>query len=174
MGNQLENQIKALREIYKEIKKSGTKIEPIILGKFALTVYTQGMYPAGKITLLYPDLELLHKVLKNLGYEQMGNHWVRGDTVIEVSNQFELIPVAKFNKIDVDDFQINVISLEHLLIDMMNQCVEGDFTVCDLIKMLMRSYFNFIDFHYLYRNLKDKRAVKEFKEMRESILKEAN
>jgi len=174
MDNQLENQIKALREVYTEIKKSGAKVEPIILGKFALTVYTQGMYPSGKITLLYPDLELLYKILRDLGYQQMGNHWVREDNILEISNQFELIPVAKFNKIDVDDFQINVISLEHLLIDMMQQCVEGDFTVCDLIKMLMKSYFNYIDFHYLYRNLKDKRAVKEFKDIRESILKEVN
>ncbi len=174
MGNQLENQIKALREIYREIKKSGTKIEPIILGKFALTVYTQGMYPAGNISLLYPDLELLYKVLKELGYERLGDYWVRGDIAIEVSKNFELIPVAKFNKIDVEDFQINVISLEHLLIDMMNQCVEGDFLVCDLIKMLMKSYFNFIDFHYLYKNLKNKQHVKEFKRIKEEILKEAN
>jgi hypothetical protein len=174
MGNQLDNQIKALREIYREIKKSGTKIEPIILGKFALTVYTQGMYPSGNITLLYPDLELLYKVLKELGYEKLGDYWIRGDIAIEISKNFELIPVAKFNKIDVEDFQINVISLEHLLIDMMAQCVEGDFLVCDLIEMLMKSYFNFIDFHYLYKNLKDKRFVKEFKRIREKILKEAN
>jgi hypothetical protein len=174
MGSQLENQLKALKEIYSEIRKSGAKIEPIILDKFALTVYTQGMYPASNISLLYPDLELLYKVLKNLGYERLGDYWIRDDIAIEVSKKFELIPVAKFNKVDVDDFQINVISLEHLLIDMMHQCVEGDFTVCDIIKMLMKSYYNFLDFHYLYRNLKDKRFVKEFKRIKEEILKEAN
>jgi hypothetical protein len=160
----IEKQIKAIKEIYFEVEKAGYKIKPIIVGKFALTVYTQGMYPSNMISLLFPDLNLLSKILKELGFEQIGDFWTKDDIVVEISKNFELIPEGKFNQIEVDKTIINVISIEDLLIDMMKQCVEGDETVCDLIKMIIKSYKKFIDFHEIYRKLKDKRAVIKFKE----------
>ena len=166
----LEKQIKAIKEIYGELDKANSNIKPVILGKFALTVYTQGLYPASNISLLFPDLNLLRKVLKELGYQHIGNdYWLKGDVAIEISKNFELIATGKFNQFEVDGGTINVISLEDLLADMMNQCLEGDDTVCDLIKMLMKSYKNTIDFHYLYTGLKNKKAVVKFKKLRLEI-----
>ncbi|WP_297453386.1 6-carboxyhexanoate--CoA ligase [Persephonella sp.] len=162
----LDQQINAIKEIYSEIKKSGAKIQPVIVGKFALTVYTQGMYPANIISFLYPDLQLLTKVLKELGYQQMGDFWTRGDIVVEVSKKFKLIPTGSFNQIEVDGQIINVVSLEDLLVDMMNECVAGDETVCELIKMLIKSYLPVLDFHHIYSNLKNKQAVIKFKQYR--------
>ena len=166
----LENQIKAIREIYRALDKAKSKIKPVILGKFALTVYTQGLYPSSNISLLFPDLELLRKILKDLGYQHIGNdYWLKDDIAIEISKNFELIATGKFNQFEVEGDTINVISLEDLLADMMNQCLEGDDTVCDLIKMLIKSYKDMIDFHYLYTGLKNKKAVVKFKEMRKEM-----
>ncbi len=164
----LEEQLKAIKEIYREIKKAGSKIEPILMDKFALTVYTQGMYPTSNISLLFPDLELLYKVLKELGYSQLESFWVRGDIIIEINEKFEIIPTAKFNKIEIEDFYINVLSLEDLMLDMIKQCLEGDLLVCDLIKMLIKSYQGYIDFHYIYRNCKTKQEVSKFNELRKA------
>ncbi len=160
----LDRQIKAIKQIYSEVEKAGYKIKPIIVGKFALTVYTQGMYPANMISLLFPDLNLMHKILKELGYERVGDFWTKDDIVVEISKNFELIPEGTFNQIEADGVIINVISLEDLLIDMMKQCIEGDEMTCDLIKLLVKSYKKVIDFHNIYRKLKDKRAVIKFKE----------
>ena len=166
----LEEQIKAIKEIYSELDKAKSNIKPIIMGKFALTVYTQGMYPASNISLLFPDIELLRKVLKELGYQHIGNdYWLRGDVAIEINKNFELIVNGKFNQIEVDNRIINVISLEDLLTDMMNQCLEGDDTVCDLIKLLIKSYYEMIDFHYLYTGLKNKKAVIKFNEIKKEV-----
>ncbi len=167
--SQLDKQIQAIKEIYREIDKSKSRIQPVIVGKFALTVYTQGMYPANIISFLFPDLKLLTKVLKNLGYQQMGDFWTRDDIVVEISKKFELIPTGTFNQIEVDGFIINVISLEDLLIDMMNECIAGDDTVCELIKTLIRSYRKAIDFHYIFQNIKSKKAVIKFKEYKRLI-----
>ncbi len=167
--SQLDKQIQAIKEIYREIDKSKSRIQPVIVGKFALTVYTQGMYPANIISFLFPDLKLLTKVLKNLGYQQMGDFWTRDDIVVEISKKFELIPTGTFNQIEVDGFIINVISLEDLLIDMMNECIAGDDTVCELIKTLIRSYRKTIDFHYIFQNIKSKKAVIKFKEYKRLI-----
>ncbi len=167
--SQLDNQIKAVKEIYREIRKSGSEIQPVIIGKFALTVYTQGMYPAGNISLLYPDMSLLKKVLKELNYQNTGDFWIRGDVVVEISKKFELIPFGTFNRVEVEGELINVISIEDLLIDMMGDCVAGDFDVCDLIKMLIRSYGKSIDFHYIFQHLKSKKALIKFKEFRKEI-----
>ncbi len=161
--SQLDKQIKAIKEIYREIEKSKSRIQPVIIGKFALTVYTQGMYPSNMISFLFPDLKLLQKVLKNLGYSQMGDFWTRGDIVVEISKKFELIPTGTFNQIEVEDFIINVISLEDLLIDMMNECIAGDETVCQLIETLIRTYGKAINFHYIFQNLRNKKAVAKFK-----------
>jgi len=162
--SQLDTQIKAIKEIYREIERAKSRIQPVIVGKFALTVYTQGMYPANMISFLFPDLKLLQKVLKNLGYQQMGDFWTKGDIVVEISKKFELIPTGTFNQIEVDGYTINVISLEDLLIDMMKECLAGDETVCQLIETLIRSYKKAIDFHYIYQNIRNKKAVIKFKE----------
>jgi len=163
----LDKQIQAIKEIYKELEKHNTKIQPVIIGKFALSVYTQGLYPANIISFLYPDIPLLQKVLLELGYKNEGDFWTRDEIVVEISKNFELI-TGKFNQIVVDgDFVINVISLEDLLIDMMNECIAGDDLVCDIIKMLIKSYKKSIDFHYIFQNLKNKMAIIKFKEYKQ-------
>jgi len=162
--NLLEKQVNEIKRIYKEVEKAGYKIKPIIIGKFALTVYTQGMYPANIISLLFPDINIMYKILREIGYENIGDFWSKGDLTVEVSKKFELIPTGSFNQIEVDGYIINVISLEDLLIDMMNECVAGDEVVCDLIKTLIKSYKNTINFHKIYQNLKNKQAVKKFRE----------
>ncbi len=163
----LNKQIQSIKEIYKELENHKTKIQPVIVGKFALSVYTQGLYPANIISFLYPDIPLLQKVLSELGYRNEGDFWTKDEIVIEISKNFELI-TGKFNQIVVDnDFVINVISLEDLLIDMMNECTAGDDLVCDIIKMLIKSYKKSIDFHYIFKNLKDKMAVIKFKEYKQ-------
>jgi len=167
--SQLDTQIKAIKEIYREIERAKSRIQPVIVGKFALTVYTQGMYPANMISFLFPDLKLLQKVLKNLGYQQMGDFWTKGDIVVEISKKFELIPTGTFNQIEVDGYIINVISLEDLLIDMMKECLAGDETVCQLIETLIRSYKKAIDFHYIYQNIRNKKAVIKFKEYKKLV-----
>ncbi len=160
----LEKQIELVKTIYKEVEKANYRIKPIIVGKFALTIYTQGMYPSNMISLLFPDLNLLAKILKDLGFEKVGDFWVKDDLVVEISKKFHLIPEGTFNQIEVDGQIINVISIEDLLIDMMNQCVEGDETVCDLIKLMIKSYKRAINFHDIYKKLKDKRALIKFRQ----------
>lgn len=162
----LEKQIQAIKEINREFKKAGEKHQPIIIGKFALTIYTQGMYPANIISLLYPDIPVLEKILAELGYKKFGDLWIREDINVEVSKDFYLL-TGTLNQIEVDGEQIlNVISLEDLIVDMMKFCVEGDDVVCELIKMLIKSYFNFLDFHYLYQRVTDKRMIPKIKEFK--------
>ncbi|NPA58307.1 MAG: 6-carboxyhexanoate--CoA ligase [Aquificae bacterium] len=165
----LERQVSALREVYREIGKAGSKILPVVVGKFALTVYTQGLYPAPTISLLFPDVNLLKQVLSGLGYSNMGNFWERDGVVFEISNDYHIIPSATFNQVQVEDFTINVVSVEDLLVDMMNQCVAGDQVVCDLIEMVLRSYLPYIDFHQIYKNSKSKQAVAKFKQLKNRL-----
>ncbi len=169
MKNLLDKQIQAIKEINKKLKKAGYKISPIIIGKFALSVYTQGMYPSNMVQLLFPDLITLDKVLRELGYEKLGDFYTKEDIVVQISKNFEIIPTGEFNQFEVDGDIINVISLEDLLVDMMKECVEGDTTVCDLIKMLIRSYARAIDFHKIFQKVKDKRALIKFREFQKLV-----
>lgn len=168
----LERQIEAIKEIDREFKNAGQKHKPIIVGKFALTVYTQGMYPANIISLLYPDIPVLERVLAELGYQKFGDLWIRGEINVEVSKDFYLL-TGMLNQIEVDgSFILNVISLEDLIVDMMRFCIEGDDIVCELIKMIIKSYIKFLDFHYLYQRTTDKRMIpkiKEFKKIAEGV-----
>lgn len=163
--SKLDKQIEAIKEIYREVKKVEGNVPPIIVGKFALTVYTQGMYPSDVISLLHPDIPFMKRILFELGYREFGDFFMKGDITVEISKKFEFIR-GRFNQIEVEGEIINVLSLEDLLIDMMNECIEGDDIVCDLVKMLIRSYRQFIDFHYIFMNVKDKRAVIKFKQFR--------
>ncbi len=163
--SKLDKQIKAIKDVYREIKKHRENVPPIIVGKFALTVYTQGMYPSEVISLLHPDVPFLKKILLDLGYTEFNDFFIKDDITFEISKKFELI-TGKFNQIEVEGEVINVLSLEDLLIDMMKECIEGDEVVCDLIKMLIKSYRQYIDFHYIFMNVKDKRAVIKFKQFR--------
>ncbi|MCX7738519.1 MAG: 6-carboxyhexanoate--CoA ligase [Hydrogenothermaceae bacterium] len=164
----LDKQIKAIREIYNQFDRAGEKHQPIIVGKFALTVYTQGMYPANIISLLYPDVPLLERILAELEYKRFGDIWIRNEINVEVSKDFHLL-TGSLNRIEVDREQIiNVLSLEDLLLDMMIYCVEGDDLVCEMIRMMIKSYYSFIDFHYLYQRVKDKRFIPKIKEFKKS------
>ncbi|MEJ5173397.1 MAG: 6-carboxyhexanoate--CoA ligase [Hydrogenothermaceae bacterium] len=166
----LDKQIKAIKEIHSEFRRAGVRHRPIIVGKFALTVYTQGMYPANIISLLYPDLPLLEKILTEIGYKKFADLWIKDDINIEVSKDFYLL-TGSLNQIEVDGEEIlNVISLEDLIVDMMRFCVEGDEVVCELVKMLIKSYYKALDFHYLYQRVRDKRMIpflKEYKKLAE-------
>ncbi|HEV09326.1 MAG TPA: 6-carboxyhexanoate--CoA ligase, partial [Sulfurihydrogenibium azorense] len=71
------------------------------------------------------------------------------------------------NQIEVDgDYILNVISLEDLILDMMKYCVEGDDLVCDLVKMIVKSYYRVLDFHYIYQRITDKRFIPKIKEFK--------
>lgn len=168
----LDKQINAIKEVYREYEKAGEKTRPVIVGKFALTVYTQGMYPANIISLLHPDIVFLEKVLSNLGYKKFGDLWLRDDINIEVSKDFKLI-TGILNQIEVDKEEVfNVLSLEDLILDMMVYCVEGDDFVCDLIKLIVKSYYKVLDFHYIYQKINDRRFIpklKAFKKEAEEI-----
>jgi len=160
----LDKQIQAIKEIYREYKRAGEKTRPVIVGKFALSVYTQGMYPANMISLLHPDLIFLEKVLSNLGYKKFGDLWLKDDITIEVNKDFHLL-TGMLNQIEVDGEEIlNVISLEDLILDMMKFCAEGDDIVCELVRMIIKSYYNALDFHYIYQNIKDRRFIPKLKE----------
>jgi hypothetical protein len=162
----LNRQIKAIKEIYTEFDRHKEKHKPIIVGKFALTVYTQGMYPANIISLLYPDIPLLEKVLAELGYQKFGDLWLKDDINVEVSKDLYLF-TGTLNQIEVDgDYILNVISLEDLILDMMKYCVEGDDLVCDLVKMIIKSYYRVLDFHYIYQRIIDKRFIPKIKEFK--------
>lgn len=162
----LDKQIKAVKEIYREFDKLKVKHKPIIVGKFALTIYTQGFYPANIISLLYPDFPLLEKVLSELGYQRFGDLWLKDDINIEINKDFYLL-TGTLNQIEVDKEEIlNVISLEDLILDMMRYCIEGDDLVCDLVKMIIKSYYKALDFHYLYQRITDRRFIPKIKEFK--------
>lgn len=164
----LDKQIESIKEIYREFKKRNIRHKPIIVGKFALTVYTHGLYPANTISLLYPDIPTLESILSELGYKKFADLWLKDDINIEVSKDFFMLTGA-LNQIEVDKEEIiNVLSLEDLIIDMLKQCVEGDDVTCKLVETLVKSYHNVVDFHYLYQRITDKRMIPIVKDYKKS------
>ncbi len=107
-----------------EFKKRGGR-EPIVVGGFALEIYTQGSYTTGDIDIK-ASRDLLEKILTEWGFTKKGRVWFNEEMDIYIdwlgSNLEEGNEAEKrVNTIIIEkDLEIKIISFEDLIIDRLN------------------------------------------------------
>ncbi|MFN3481268.1 MAG: hypothetical protein ACK415_12905, partial [Thermodesulfovibrionales bacterium] len=109
-----------------EIRRRGGKC-PIIVGGIALEIYTQGSYTTGDIDIKAPK-EILETILKEWQFIKKGRVWFNEELDIYIDWLGASLDEGKeaeerVNTIIVGDgLEINVISIEDLIIDRLNAC----------------------------------------------------
>lgn len=108
----------------KELEKRGYK-RPIIVGGLALELYTQGSYTTGDIDIKAPK-KPLEEILKSWGFSKNGRVWVNEELDLYIDWLGSSLEEGKeaeqrLNTIIVSkDLEIDVISVEDLIIDRLN------------------------------------------------------
>jgi len=95
-------------------------IEPILVGGFALELYTEGGYTTGDVDLALDASPVVDAAFSDLGFEKRGRFWVRQDPdlVFEAPAPAGLPgETAPRTILDVDGLRVVVLGVEDLLID---------------------------------------------------------
>lgn len=148
-------------------------VKPVIVGGFALEFYTTGGYNTGDIDLVFPDYELLSKIMADLGFKKAGRHWISRelDVFIEAPGS-NLTEGEKrhLSRVEIDDLNVYLIGVEDLLIDRMNAYVhwkskDDGYWVKELIAM----HKGKIDRKYLLKRCKEDKTFNAFKKLEKEL-----
>jgi hypothetical protein len=108
----------------KEIATSGERT-PVVVGRQAVELYTQGSYTTGDIDLKTPR-QITERILKDSGFVKQGRSWLNRNLDIYVDLLGESLdegPEAekRVTTIEIgDSLSIRVLSIEDLIIDRLN------------------------------------------------------
>jgi hypothetical protein len=95
-------------------------IEPILVGGFALELYTEGGYTTGDVDLALDASAAVDEAFSDLGFEKRGRFWVREnpDLFFEAPAPAGLPgETAPRTVLEVDGLRIVVLGVEDLLLD---------------------------------------------------------
>jgi len=97
-------------------------IEPILVGGFALEVYTEGGYATADVDLALPSGPEVDAAFSDLGFEKRGRFWVRPE--LELYFEAPAPPdlpgeTAARTELEVDGLRVVVLGVEDLLVDRM-------------------------------------------------------
>ena len=95
-------------------------IEPVLVGGFALAVYTNGGYTTADVDLALPMTPEVDAAFADLGFEKLGRFWTRKDLDLYFEAPAPAgLPgeTAPRTVLDLDGLEVLVLGVEDLLID---------------------------------------------------------
>lgn len=101
-------------------------VEPILVGGFALEVYTDGGYTTGDVDLALEPSPAVDEAFADLGFEKRGRFWIRErpELVFEAPAPAGLPgETAPRTVLDVDGLRVVVLGVEDLLLDRLRAAV---------------------------------------------------
>lgn len=96
------------------------RIEPILVGGFALELYTEGGYSTGDVDLALPSGPVVDAAFSDLGFTKRERFWVRPDLDLYFEAPAPAgLPgeTAPRTDLEVDGMRVVVIGIEDLLLD---------------------------------------------------------
>jgi excisionase family DNA binding protein len=149
------------------------KLRPVVVGGFAVEFYTVGGYNTGDIDLVFPDNDLLDKILSKIGFEKKGRHWINKELDIYIEapgSHLTAGELAHLAEIEIEGLKTYVIGVEDLIIDRLNALVHWKSTdEANWIKELMLISYDKIDWKYLTLRSKEERTYSTLSKLRKEI-----
>lgn len=134
------------------------KLKPVVVGGNALEFYTLGGYATGDIDIVFPDNDILGRILVDWGFEKEGRHWfnLNLDIAIEAPARTLAGDFSKISEVKIKNFIVYIIGIEDLIVDRLNACVhwkseDDGFWAKELILI----HQDKIDWDYLLKSAKN-------------------
>lgn len=138
----------------------------VLLGGFAVGVYTRGQYITGDVDALCPTSVELKNKLRKLGFEQVGRHLAYPDLNYMIEIPTGWIGRRKVLPLRIAEYEINLISPEDLIVDRLSAYKfwdsQTDFTQAAMVFAAQRER---IDNDYLRMRAREEDVMDAYKKL---------
>lgn len=140
-------------------------LEPIIVGGFAVEIYSRSEYTTVDIDLVFSRRDLADKCFQELGFSKEGRHWYHEKLGVSIEIPGDMLESADRSKViklnlPEEDF-VYVIGLEDIILDRLRACVHWKSTSdCEWGSRLLLLHEERLDMDYVM-NQSDEDKTKE-------------
>ena len=156
--NELRRKMLLLGYVSSQLEKKKQSV--FLVGGQAVETYTAGQFPTGDIDVTTSDSPTMQKVLKSLGFEEIGMIWLNKKLGIAFHIVGYLAP-EKPGMIRVGPYKVRIIVVEELILDRLSAAkfwnIPADY---EKAKVLYDNFKKQTDIDYLEENAK-KRKVED-------------
>lgn len=140
------------------------RLKPIIVGGFAVEIYSRSEYTTVDIDLVFARRDLADQYLQGLGFVQSGRHWYHEDLGVSVEipgDMLELADPEKVIKLNLPgQSHVYVIGLEDIILDRLRACVHWTSTSdCEWGFRLYLLHRERLDTDYLVQKAKEDSTI---------------
>lgn len=135
------------------------RIKPIIVGGFAVEIYTRSEYSTVDIDLVLTRRDLADAVLKKLGFQREGRHWYHEQLMVAVEIPNDVLEDADVDKVVElslgEGKRVYVIGIEDIILDRLRACVHWQSSSdCEWGRRLFLLHFSRLDMDYMKKTAK--------------------
>jgi hypothetical protein len=131
-----------------------TGLKAIIVGGFAVEIYTRSEYTTVDIDLIYSRRDLANEILLNLDFTKEGRHWYHENLGVSIeipSDMLENADVNRVLKLNLPSHEhIYVIGIEDIIMDRLRACIHWKSTSdCEWAYRLFLIHRKNLDIDYM-------------------------
>ncbi len=150
------------------------KITPVIVGGFAVELWTMGKYATLDIDLIADGITEYASVLRDLGFSNNGGVWTYPDTDIII--EFPKPPLdgdyARLQPLVFQDYQLYVLGIEDIILDRVSAAkFWGDLASKEWAIYLLAAHYQKIDWIYCEKLVQEKLISDVFQEVKDEAEK---
>ncbi|HVH14907.1 MAG TPA: hypothetical protein VNA15_04215 [Candidatus Angelobacter sp.] len=157
--NELRRKMLLLGYVTSQLEKRKQSV--FLVGGQAVETYTAGQFPTGDIDITTSDSATMQKVLKSLGFEEIGMIWLNKKLGIAFHIVGYFAP-EKPGTIRVGPYEVRIVGVEELILDRLSAAkfwsIPADY---EKAKVLYDNFKKQLDVDYLRENAK-KKKVEDF------------
>lgn len=154
--NELRRKMLLLGYVASRLEKKKQSV--FLVGGQAVETYTAGQFPTGDIDVTTSDSTTMQKVLKSLGFEEIGMIWLNKKLGIAFHIVGYFAP-EKPGTIRVGPYKVRIVGVEELILDRLSAAkfwnIPADY---EKAKVLYDNFKKQIDVDYLQENAKKKKV----------------
>jgi hypothetical protein len=150
--SRFEKMLQTAVVLTKHLESAG--LQPIVVGGFAVEIYTRGHYTTFDLDLVTKGRDLAGDILSQLGFVKEGRHWYH--QILEVAleipgNKLEGADINRVLKLELPSGNyIYVIGVEDIIMDRLRACVHWQSSSdCEWGLRLLKVHTNHLDLEYL-------------------------
>lgn len=172
LPDSLQRRIGVVAVLTEALKKY--KITPVIVGGFAVELWTMGKYATLDIDLIADGITEYASVLHDLGFSNKGGVWIYPDTDIII--EFPKPPLdgdyARLQPLAFQDYQLYVLGIEDIILDRVSAAkFWGDLASKEWAIFLLAAHYQKIDWDYCEKLVREKLIGDVFQEVKDEAEK---
>ncbi|WP_407272683.1 hypothetical protein [Radiobacillus sp. PE A8.2] len=152
------------------------RIFPVIVGGFAVEIYTRSDYTTIDVDLIISDRKVAGDILIQLGFKPEGRHWYHEDLMVSVEIPNDMLEDADYDKVMELNLSNNqkvfVIGIEDIILDRLRACIHWKSSSdCEWGHRMFLIHYDRLDLEYMKRVSHVDNTIKQLNDWIENLNK---